>query len=143
MRRAMIATITAAPRRLMVWVSTASIVPIDIAGIPNVKALRGIRCRQSTLPLEYVGNACDLAVGPYRRNAEPEPSLSKQGCTDFLLGSRTSASAECRHWSGRAVRWSSCAILLSAGVLRQLAGGAMVHRDGDEAAMADEVNENF
>ena len=32
---------------------------------------------------------------------------------DFLLGSRTSASAECRHWSGRAVRWSSCAILLS------------------------------
>ena len=32
---------------------------------------------------------------------------------DFLLGGRTSASAECRHWSGRAVRWSSCAILLS------------------------------
>ena len=28
----------------------------------------------------------------------------------FLLGGRTSASAECRHWSGRAVRWSSCAI---------------------------------
>ena len=25
---------------------------------------------------------------------------------DFLLGGRTSASAECRHWSGRAVRWS-------------------------------------
>ena len=24
---------------------------------------------------------------------------------DFLLGGRTSASAECRHWSGRAVRW--------------------------------------
>src|SRR4051794_21194701 len=23
----------------------------------------------------------------------------------FLLGSRTSASAECRHWSGRVVRW--------------------------------------
>ena len=32
---------------------------------------------------------------------------------DFLLGGRTSASAECRHWSERAVRWSSCAILLS------------------------------
>ena len=31
----------------------------------------------------------------------------------FLLGGRTSASAERRHWSGRAVRWSSCAILLS------------------------------
>ena len=29
---------------------------------------------------------------------------------DFLLGGRTSASAECRHWSGRPVRWSSCAI---------------------------------
>jgi len=24
---------------------------------------------------------------------------------DFLLGGRTAASAECRHWSGRAVRW--------------------------------------
>ena len=24
---------------------------------------------------------------------------------DFLLGGRTSASAECKHWSGRAVRW--------------------------------------
>ena len=32
---------------------------------------------------------------------------------DFLLGGRTSASAECRHWSGRAVRWSGCTILLS------------------------------
>ena len=29
---------------------------------------------------------------------------------------RTSASAECRHWSGRAVRWSSCAILLRANI---------------------------
>ena len=34
---------------------------------------------------------------------------------DFLLGGRTSASAECRHWSARAVRWSSCAILLRLG----------------------------
>ena len=25
---------------------------------------------------------------------------------DFLIGGRTSASAECRHWSGSAVRWS-------------------------------------
>ena len=31
----------------------------------------------------------------------------------FLLGGRTSACAECRHWSGRGARWSSCAILLS------------------------------
>jgi hypothetical protein len=31
---------------------------------------------------------------------------------DSLLGSRTSASAECRHWSAGAVLWSSCAILL-------------------------------
>ena len=30
---------------------------------------------------------------------------------DFLLGGRTSASAKCRHWSGRAVRWSSGAIV--------------------------------
>ena len=61
--------------------SAVSIVPIDIAGIPERQGPTRIRCRQSTLPLEYVGNACDLAVGPYRRNAEPEPSLSKQGCT--------------------------------------------------------------
>ena len=36
---------------------------------------------------------------------------------DFLLASRTSGSAECRHGSGRAVRWSSYAILLSASVV--------------------------
>src|SRR6185312_8628694 len=36
---------------------------------------------------------------------------------DFLLGGRTSASAECRHWSGRAVR--SCAILLSCACARR------------------------
>ena len=35
----------------------------------------------------------------------------------FLLGGRTSASAESRHWSGRAVRWSSCAILLRKNVI--------------------------
>ena len=29
------------------------------------------------------------------------------------LWGRTSASAKCRHWSGRVVRWSGCAILLS------------------------------
>jgi hypothetical protein len=40
-------------------------------------------------------------------------SMSGRGPNpDFLLGGRTSASAECSHWSGRAVRWSSCAILL-------------------------------
>ena len=32
---------------------------------------------------------------------------------DFPPRGRTSASAECRHWSGTAVRWPSCAILLS------------------------------
>jgi hypothetical protein len=38
--------------------------------------------------------------------------MSASGPTrTFLLGGRTSASAECRHWFGRAVRWSSCAIL--------------------------------
>jgi hypothetical protein len=35
------------------------------------------------------------------------------------LGGRTSASAECRQWSGRAVRWSSLAILLSAKARRR------------------------
>src|SRR6476646_11533214 len=39
---------------------------------------------------------------------------------DFLLAGRTSASAECRHWSGRAVRWSSCAILLRCTMSRRL-----------------------
>jgi hypothetical protein len=34
---------------------------------------------------------------------------------NFLLVGRTSASAECRHWSARAVRWASCAILLRPG----------------------------
>jgi hypothetical protein len=39
---------------------------------------------------------------------------------DFLLGGRASASAECRRWSGRAVRWSSCAILLSSTLRRSI-----------------------
>jgi hypothetical protein len=41
-------------------------------------------------------------------NLEPPMSLSGQTRTSSF-GGRTSASAECRHWSGRAVRWSSCA----------------------------------
>ena len=41
------------------------------------------------------------------------PDFRNGSNPDFLLGGRTSASAECRHWSGRAVRWSSGAILLS------------------------------
>ena len=65
---------------------------------------------------------------------------------DFLLGGRTSASAECRHWSGRAVR--SCAILLSCACARrrwrsreaiELQHDANVirqHRDLDLAAQA-------
>jgi hypothetical protein len=36
------------------------------------------------------------------------PLMSATGSNpDFLLGGRTSASVECRHWSGRAVRWST------------------------------------
>ena len=31
--------------------------------------------------------------------------MSQLGQTGFLLGGRTPASAKCRHWSGRAVRW--------------------------------------
>ena len=42
------------------------------------------------------------------------PRMTEMGRSnpDFLLGDRTSASANCRHWSGRAVHWSSCSILL-------------------------------
>ena len=64
-----------------------------------------------------------------------------------------SASAECRHWSGRAVRWSSCAILLSCayapppvpfplGETIELQHDANVirqHRDLDLAAQAAEA----
>ena len=46
---------------------------------------------------------------------------------DFLLGGRRSASAECRHWSGRAVRWSSCAILLSGKVLPDPTSRSQLH----------------
>ena len=50
------------------------------------------------------GSTCsEFGTGP-RSGLGPNP--------DFLLGSRTSASAECRHWSARVVRWSSCATLL-------------------------------
>ena len=59
-------------------------------------------------------------------------SMSQSGSNpDFLLGGRTSASAECRHWSGRAVRWSSCAILLSGSrALKADAGIARLGRLG-------------
>ena len=62
-------------------------------------------CRISSLPMEGSARVvCWRASGP----------MSGVGSNpDFLLGGRTSASAESRHWSGRAVRWSSCAILLS------------------------------
>ena len=53
-----------------------------------------------SLPFTISGN-----VGSSR----PEEQLS---CRDYKYPCRTSASAECRHWSGRAVRWSSCATLL-------------------------------
>ena len=61
-----------------------------------------------SLPFTISGN-----VGSSR----PEEQLS---CRDYEYHTaiqkatfcRTSASAECRHWSGRAVRWSSGAILL-------------------------------
>ena len=43
---------------------------------------------------------------------------------------RTSASAECGHWSGRAVRWSSCAILLRSG---GCTAGLRRHLDGHTA----------
>src|SRR6476646_8645541 len=46
------------------------------------------------------------ASNPRLRGARSNP--------DFLLGGRTSVSAESRLWSGRAVRWSSCASLLRA-----------------------------
>jgi len=74
------------------------------------------------------GNACAGAqnISPCEHDFSPRKQIKDQilyqgvsACMspvgpnpDFLLGGRTSASAECRHWSGRAVRWSSCAILL-------------------------------
>ena len=48
------------------------------------------------------------ASNPRLRGARSNP--------DLLLGGRTSASAVCRHWSGRLLRWSSCAILLRANI---------------------------
>jgi hypothetical protein len=51
---------------------------------------------------------CIFAAG----STEPSIEVRSGSNPVFLLGGRTSASAECGHWSGRAVRWSSCAILL-------------------------------
>ena len=57
---------------------------------------------------------------------------------DFLLGGRTSASAGCGHWSGRAVRWSSCAILLSCAFAVLLGFTSWADRNGTSDC-ADEV----
>jgi hypothetical protein len=39
----------------------------------------------------------------------PPPRIYKIAASMLADDHRTPASAECRHWSGRAVRWSSCA----------------------------------
>ena len=52
-------------------------------------------------------------VSPYMAIKSESPDNVKVEPKELLLRDDTSASAECRHWSGRAVRWSSCAILLS------------------------------
>jgi hypothetical protein len=56
---------------------------------------------------------------------------------DFLFGGRTSASAECRHWSGRAVRWSSSAILLSGEVGQRTGRPKVVPDKNDIPSAAD------
>jgi hypothetical protein len=48
-----------------------------------------------------------------RREAKDWCATKYAGSPIKEIAADTSASAECRHWSGRAVRWSSCAILLS------------------------------
>ena len=74
-----------------------------------------LRCGISVRPMTAWGLGC----------AKPGSN------SDFLLGGRTFASAECRHWSGRVVRWSSCAILLSCALP---AGGAVRARRDRRAA---------
>ena len=64
------------------------------------------------------GISLPFTIGGNVGSSRPEEQLS---CRDYKYPPpiqkatfcRTSASAECRHWSGRAVRWSICAILLS------------------------------
>ena len=68
------------------------------------------RARRSTNP--WIGTPT-LRIKAHRAAAELGPTSGLGPNPDFLLGGPTSASAECRHWSGRAVRWSCCAILLS------------------------------
>src|SRR4029077_13927876 len=68
------------------------------------RSLRMTRRRVSCLDCgcTYCGCKCvEMQRGAHSNGSNP----------DFLLGGRTSASAECGHWSKRAVRWSSCAIL--------------------------------
>ena len=62
----------------------------------------------------------------FLRAKSVKPRYVRLANPDFLLGGRTSASAECRHWSGRAVRWSSCAILLRATLAMPLDTGNMI-----------------
>jgi hypothetical protein len=60
-----------------------------------------------SLPFTISGNVGSSRPEEHKDYKYPPPIQKAAFC-------RTSASAECRHWSGRAVRWSSCAILLNA-----------------------------
>ena len=74
----------------------------------NVFEWKPVSC--SAVPCHSLGGQVSLILRKFRQPCHV-PFASNP---DFLLGGRTSASAEYRHWSGRAVRWSRCAILLSA-----------------------------
>ena len=88
---------------------------ILLPSLPGIAMAVGVSSAQVTsaitvfLAMFAVGQ---LIVGPVSTSVTCRVDHSRTPNSAFLLGGRMSASAECRHWSGRAVRWSSCAILL-------------------------------
>ena len=98
--------------------SPASSAPVRLSKVQSVDPtdLRSIQVVPSV--------ACDPSYQATMRLISLDESASVRACAwpgcrrgDVAVGvppgpgGRTSASAECRQWSGKAVRWSSCAIL--------------------------------
>src|SRR6478736_607509 len=62
--------------------------------------------------LDIVGHAYLVSIGNASSSGVDLSECCEVKPQTSSLGGRTSASAECRHWSGATVRWPRCAILL-------------------------------
>ena len=96
------------------WRSISSVIALFMTQVSAAEEPKAGVCTEvlATAAISLPFGFLKRAIWPLRSNQLSLAGASVQGQLDFLLGGRTSASAERQHWSGRAVRWSSRATLL-------------------------------